>query len=222
MEDKCHVVAGKGLSVEFLHRVVTAIFATQHSSGHDVKVLMYGPSDMQPEIKFRALTTSDRPIHAPTLIDQHWVLVHCELQSECLRMTVDDGLGLHVSRHVHNLCDVLKTSWALQQVNIEYKWILPQKQQHTCGTVALGHLLLLAGIISSEQAMNFEQLHDGLAHCDPFQQDAMQVGFAPDEAIVEALMQILPSNPREFQRKRCRIVPWQPSRSLVERQFNEP
>lgn len=66
MEDKCHVVPGKGLSVGFLHRVLTAILGTQHSSGHDVKVIMYEPSGMQPEIKLRALTTSDRPIHALT------------------------------------------------------------------------------------------------------------------------------------------------------------
>ena len=57
----------------------------------------------------------------------------------------------------------------------------------------MGRLLLLIGVLSYEQAMHFETIHDGLTRCDPFQHDHVNVGFGPDDPIVEALELMLPS-----------------------------
>lgn len=181
---------GRGLSLGFMHSLVKQIFTG--TCEFDVKVLTMDSASVPAAVNFQELCVTGRPFFALMLVDKHWVLLHCEATKDNLSLKVYDGLGLHVSSLCHSVSSYLKAAWQVTHVLITHDWILPQKLKHTCGTIALGHLLLLTGVISHEQAMHFEELHDGFVHCDPFQFDVRQVGFGLEDAVTEALAQILP------------------------------
>eukprot|EP00435_Cladocopium_sp_Y103_P062051 s232_g23.t1 len=185
---------GKGLSVGFMRQLVHEIFQHDVDCAFDVKVLVdLSQLVRHSSLSFACPTVASKPVLALLLLDRHWILLRCTHQDSRLHIQVYDGLASSSLAQLQSLCDTLKTQWNLSHVYLEHCWVIPQQHQHTCGTVALGHMLLLADIITFEQAMLFEAQHDGLTQCDPFQHDAAQIGFGPDEAIVESLEQILPS-----------------------------
>lgn len=193
-QDLAQTSAAQGLSVGFMHRVIKAIFDPQQDRDFAVKVLVQESLLRScPDLQCQALSIEVKPVFALILVSRHWILVHCEVQSTCLCLTVYDGLGVTAAPQIQQLADTLKQTWNMAQVLVQHKWVLPQRMHHTCGTVALGHLLLVTNTITYEQAMRFESFHAGFVACDPFQDDHAQIGFGPDDAVVEALQQILPS-----------------------------
>eukprot|EP00435_Cladocopium_sp_Y103_P004570 s2426_g1.t1 len=184
----------RGLSLGFMHKLVRQIFEHSSDVGFDIKVLALSTDPASASVGcLRQFCASSRPVCALLLVRGHWILLHCTVIDSSLCITVYDGLGLDTSLHVQAVVSQLKMQWNVQHVSIEHTWILPQKQPHTCGSVALGHLLLLAQIITHEQAMHFESLHEGLVQCDTHQLAGSPSGFGPDDAVVETLEQILPA-----------------------------
>ena len=191
-EETLSYVAVKGLSAGFMNHLVNNKMA-QDSTQEIQVVVMPTSLEQAPALDLRCPTFQSSPLYVLLLINRHWILAKCTKDEDCLKLQVYDGVGITSACHIRTFGSFVQKAWNLPKISISQHWILPQKFSHTCGTVALGHLLLLTGVISYEQAMRFENIHDGLTLCDPFQHDPMSVGFGPEDPITEALEQILPS-----------------------------
>ncbi len=136
------------------------------------------------------------PLFAFMLCKAHWTLVHCDMQDGVLTLTQYDGLQKGLLTDLHPLADALKQFWNPVTVKIHSTWIIEQTRPDSCGTVALGHFASLLGLISSDQAVSFEDLHPSFAVCSqlvPFPSALIGFGTPEEEAIVLALEQILPA-----------------------------
>lgn len=186
--------SGHGLSAGFMLQLVQAFFPESKAMDFEVKVWVGSQHAVhQPGLQLANIQISSKPIFALVLLEHHWVLVCCDQDGPQLRVQVYDGLDSLTFNHLRCITSKLQQAWGTPHISYERKWIIQQNMQHTCGTVALGHLLLVAKIISYEQAMHFEKLHEGFIHCDPFQSNPALIGYGQDDPIVEALAQILPS-----------------------------
>eukprot|EP00438_Fugacium_kawagutii_P011669 Skav222265 [mRNA] locus=scaffold2459:8971:29084:+ [translate_table: standard] len=139
------------------------------------------------------LSASDSPLLLFVLVDKHWTLLYCRAQEDTLKVTHFDGLARTCLWQISPVCLALKTAWKLRKVKITSTWTFPQTQPHTCGTIALAHFAHLLGLISYNQACDFEDNHDGLAMCGLHPQFHGLVGYGvEDAAIISSLSQILP------------------------------
>ena len=128
------------------------------------------------------------------MANRHWTLLACELQQDTLKVVQYDGFGLTPMSVIAPIVASLKQEWPAVRVHISSTWIFRQTRSDSCGTVALAHFAYLAQVITYEQAMTFEQLHDSLAVCSGTMCYRGLSGFGPDEAAtIQSLEQILPS-----------------------------
>eukprot|EP00438_Fugacium_kawagutii_P032762 Skav206031 [mRNA] locus=scaffold1314:405963:416245:+ [translate_table: standard] len=125
------------------------------------------------------------------LANGHWSLVHCSLNGDTLEVVQYDGLARTTLGVLAPILVSVKRRWGATRVSVRSTWTIPQHGSWSCGTVAIGHFALLLDIITYEQAMHFETMHEGLAALS--QSFSGPCGFgASEEAVVETLRQILP------------------------------
>ena len=134
------------------------------------------------------------PLSLFVLFDCHWTFVKCEMLGDHLEVQMYDGLALTPLSVLAPLCASLKRAWNASTIAVSTTWKLEQTRTDSCGTIALGHFALGSGLISYEQAMHFEQLHQSLAIGSCLLGPCRLHGFGVEErSVSEDLAKILPS-----------------------------
>eukprot|EP00438_Fugacium_kawagutii_P024522 Skav231373 [mRNA] locus=scaffold1586:748449:753841:+ [translate_table: standard] len=146
------------------------------------------------QVDFATFGPSEDIVWLFTLVDQHWTLAQCFMVGDMLVMTVFDGLRLTPLSVFATVAARLKRAWKANHVHLSSTCTFPQTRSDTCGTIALAHFAHSVGVITYEQAMNLELLHDGFAFLSNMPCFDGPTGFgADDEVIIRSLEQLLPS-----------------------------
>eukprot|EP00438_Fugacium_kawagutii_P008234 Skav226253 [mRNA] locus=scaffold2708:51960:56991:- [translate_table: standard] len=146
------------------------------------------------QVDFATFGPSEDIVWLFTLVDQHWTLAQCFMVGDMLVMTVFDGLRLTPLSVFATVAARLKRAWKANHVHLSSTCTFPQTRPDTCGTIALAHFAHSVGVITYEQAMNLELLHDGFAFLSNMPCFDGPTGFgADDEVIIRSLEQLLPS-----------------------------
>lgn len=186
-----------GLTAGFLLRFARALSGNVPStiSSAQIQVLCIGQlPEHNMTCHLRAWEVGHTPLFLFVWHEHHWTFVRCELQDQKLKVVQYDGLAQTPLSALAPLCATLKRAWNATTVSLTSTWIIEQTRSDSCGTVALGHFALQAGLISYEQAMHFEELHPCFAACSSLLGGCQLQGFGPDEKkITDELTQILPS-----------------------------
>eukprot|EP00438_Fugacium_kawagutii_P018120 Skav206111 [mRNA] locus=scaffold3597:185169:189815:+ [translate_table: standard] len=187
----------QGLTTRFLldFATVLAQHNPQGNDRHAILVMHEGRLWDQSGLVDVSSGLSDREVvWIFALVDSHWTLLQSFLVGDMLVMMLFDGLRQTSLSAFASVAASLKHTWGATHVHLSSTWTFPQLCNHTCGTIALAHLAHLVGAITYEQAVNFEQLHDGFAFLSGLPPYAGPQGFgAEEEAIVQSLEQILPA-----------------------------
>lgn len=187
ISDEVH--ASAGLSAKFVRAFVQEFAG---DCAHEILVVTGAIATQIPLLQVPC--TGEKPLCILALLHNHWTLVTCCAQGDTLSVIVYDGLAYLSLSAFGSIAMTLKKAWKLQTVSISSTWKFQQTRPNTCGTIALAHLGWMLDLLSLEQAVNFEHLHEGLALCSQGFADSKEVGFGPDEeAAIGALAQILPS-----------------------------
>lgn len=184
-----------GLSARFILDFARALLqcASSTSVAEQVKVVCKGSVLDFPDCQVCTFFPAGSPIWIFFLVNSHWTLVKCQQEGDSLAVLQFDGLAWTSLSELAPLVATLKKAWHVQSVHIRSVWDFPQQRSDSCGTIALAHFAYQIGVITYEQAVNFESLHDSLAICSSLCAPG-PCGFGSDEAaVVSTLEQILPS-----------------------------
>ena len=158
--------SGLGIAAKFLHRVAHSL-AQQHAeiiSPCQVKVLLIdslNPSGL--ECAPLDLPSGLQPLFFFVLHEHHWTFVHCTCEHSRVFLVQYDGLQKGSIGPLTQIGQAIKTAWNAKSLQIHTCWKVPQTRPDSCGTIALAHFALQAGLITYEQATHFESMHDGFA-----------------------------------------------------------
>lgn len=189
---------GIGLTAKFLLDFSNAWIVNRPLDfrADQIKVVCVGSEqDLKVFCHTRPLHVTCAPMFMFVLIERHWTFLSCSLQQDRLELTLYDGLA-HTSIHqLTPVIDSLKTAWKVVRVSVQTTWSIPQTRQDSCGTIALAHFGLSLGLLTLDQANQFESLHDSLAICGSIGSVHSPSGWGAEEnAVIKSLEQILPAH----------------------------
>ena len=114
-----------------------------------------------------------------------------------MHITQYDGLARTSIQKLTPIVEAMKHAWKVQRASIQSTWEVPQHRMDSCGTIALAHFGLSIGLLTWDQAMQFEALHESLAICGSMSSlhSPKPIGLGAEEnAIIRSLEHILPSH----------------------------
>ena len=190
--------AGIGLTAKFLLDFSKAwIISRPLDFGADqIKVVSIGAdSSIELVCNSKPFLAPNAPAFLFVLVNRHWTFLRCHCSQDSLQITQFDGLAFTTIQQLTPLVEHLKSAWQVTRVVVTSTWEIPQSRINTCGTVALAHFGLSLGLLTWDQAVQFENLHDSLAICGSMTNIHGLSGFGAEEnAIIKSLEQILPAH----------------------------
>ena len=191
-------VAGIGLTAKFLFDFAKAWIVNRPLDfrAEQIKVVSVGQeSALQVICQTQLLQVNCAPVFMFVLVDRHWTFLSCSLIQDRLEIMHYDGLACTSIQQLNPVIESLKTAWQVTRVSVHTTWKFPQTRIDSCGTIALAHFGFLLGLLTEDQADQFELLHESLAICGSMTHVHGPSGFGAEEnAVIKSLEQILPAH----------------------------